>query len=62
VVFILFSDWGSLWNSVGNHSPQGVLHSERLETALRRGDSARIFLSNNAIVKANEVLLPAAEA
>jgi hypothetical protein len=52
---------GFVTDRVGNHSPQGVLHSERLETALRRGDSARIFLSNNAVVKANEVLLPAAE-
>jgi hypothetical protein len=45
-----FSDWVRHQDQ-GNHSPQGVLHFRRLETALRRGDAARIVLPNNVQVK-----------
>ena len=40
--FILFSDWVRSQTRVTDYSPQGVLHSERLETALRRGDSGEL--------------------
>src|ERR1700740_315429 len=33
---------GSSLTGVGKPTPQGVLHSERVETALRRGDSGRL--------------------
>ncbi len=51
--FPSFFRLGSLPDSVTSCSPQGVLPRFRtlVETALRRGDSARIVLPNNAQVK-----------
>ena len=45
---VLIGNW--VRSGTGGPSPQGVLHSERLETALRRGDSHKIVLPVRGLV------------